>query len=439
MKHYSQAAVERTMKVQEVIMRAMAKKITWYQAAEIIGISCRQMSRWKGRWDEHGYEGLFDRRRGTPSPKRVAVATVEEVLRLYREQYFDFNVKHFHEKLVEQHQIKFSYTWVKTALQAAGLVARGRKRSKHRKRREPRPLPGMMLHIDGSKHNWFDDGCYYDLIVVLDDATNEIYYAQLVEEESTFTVMAALREVIETQGLFCSLYCDRASHFFLTPKAGEPVQEKHLTQVGRALTELQIKPIPAYSPQARGRSERNFGTWQGRLPQELRIRGLKTLTEANQFLRSTYMAEFNRRFARPAKRAGTAFVACRRTDLDLVFALQHERTVARDNTVSYGNQVLQIQKSKWRFSLAGCKVRVYEHPDSHLSVGYGPHIVGRYAADGTPLAGAPPPRRRQQLVSKSKLPPKSKSGSAVEMTHLRKATKRVASLRRLEKSRQKAA
>ena len=239
------------MKLQEVIMRAMAKEITWYQAAEIIGISCRQMRRWKGYWERHGYEGLLDRRRGKPSPKRIAVETLEEVLRLYREQYFDFNVRHLHEKLVEQHHFRLSYTWVKTALQT-GLVQRARKRGKHRKRRERRPLPGMMLHIDGSHHSWFQDGCYYDLIAIMDDATNEIYYAQLVEAESTFTVMTALREVIENKGLFCSLYSDRASHFFLTPKAGEAVADKHLTQVGRALTELGIRPLPAYSPQARG-------------------------------------------------------------------------------------------------------------------------------------------------------------------------------------------
>src|ERR1051325_1209865 len=330
MKHFSEAAVERMMKVQEVIMRALAKKIRWYEAAEILGISVRQMKRRKDRWDRQGYDGLFDRRLGKPSPRRVRVSTVEEVLRLYQEQYYDFNVKHFHEQLQREHNIKLSYTWVKTALQTAGLVARRGRRSKHRKRREPRPLPGMMLHIDGSKHQWFGDGYYYDLIVVMDDATNEIYYAQLVSEESTFTVMAALRAVIEKQGLFCSLYSDRASHFFLTPKAGEKVANKHFTQVGRALAELQIKLIPAYSPQARGRSERNFRTWQGRLPQELRLRKLNTLDAANQFLREHYLGEFNTQFARPAKQAGTAFTTCHRKDLELVFALQHERTVARD-------------------------------------------------------------------------------------------------------------
>ena len=426
------------MKIQEVIMRAMAKKIKWYEAADILGISYRQMRRMKERWEEHGYDGLFDRRRGTPSPKRVPVATVQEVVRLYQEQYHDFNVKHFHEKLQNEHQINLSYTWVKTALQTAGLMRRGHKRSKHRKRREPRPLPGMMLHIDGSKHKWFGDGYYYDLIVVMDDATNEIYYAQLVEEESTFTVMAALREVIEKYGLFCSVYCDRASHFFLTPKAGEPVADKHLTQVGRAMAELNIRLIPAYSPEARGRSERYFRTWQGRLPQELRIRNLTTLAAANEFLRSSYIAEFNTKFARAAKQAGSAFTTCQRRDLDLVFALQHERTVARDNTVTYGNRVLQIEKTKWRFSLAGCKVRVYEHADQTLSIGYGPHIVGRYDNAGTPLTKtAPATYSRNKSVKSKPLRPKSKP--AVEMPPLRKATKRVASLSGLGKSRSKAA
>jgi hypothetical protein len=216
--------------------------------------------------ETEGYSGLVDRRKGKPCDRRVPVARVEEVLRLYKETYFDLNMRHFHEKLGEEHAIQLSYTWVQKALQGAGLVARGRRRRKHRRRRERRPLPGMLLHIDGSKHRWFQDERWYDLIVILDDATSEIYYAQLVEEESTRTVMEGLRAVIESQGLFCALYSDRGSHFFVTPKAGEKVDKHRLTQVGRALKELGVQMIPAYSPQARGRSERSFGTWQGRLP-----------------------------------------------------------------------------------------------------------------------------------------------------------------------------
>src|SRR5450756_259460 len=297
---YTQAAVERAMKVQEVILRALAKKITWWQAAEIIGISDRQMRRWHERYEEFGFRGLFDRRRGKPSPKKVPLAVVEKVLGLYREKYFDLNVRHFHEKLQEEHQVEISYSWVKGLLQGAGMVAKGRKRGVHRQQRPRRPLPGMLLHIDGSEHRWFQDERWYDLLVILDDATSQIYYAQLVEEEATLTVMAALQEVIERKGLFCALYSDRGSHFWLTPRAGEAVDPHRLTQVGRALRELGIRMIPAYSPQARGRSERNFGTWQGRLPQELRLAGCTTLAQANRFLREHYIAEFNRHFQCPA-------------------------------------------------------------------------------------------------------------------------------------------
>src|SRR5712691_4751580 len=311
MKQSTEAAWERAMKIQEVMLRAMAKRITWWQAAEIIGISCRQMRRWLRRYEEHGYEGLRDRRRGRVSEKRVALKQAEEVLRLYQDQYFDFNVRHFHEKLVTEHGIKLSYTWVKLALQGAGLVKKGRKRGVHRKRRPRRSLPGMLLHIDASQHQWFCDHRWYDLVVIMDDATSQVYYAQLVEEESTRTVLAGLREVIEQQGVFCALYSDRASHFFLTPNAGGAVNHTRLTQVGRALRQLGIQMIPAYSPQARGRSERGFGTWQWRRPQELRLRKITTVIAANRFLRDEYLPEFSRRFSVKASERGTAFVPVR--------------------------------------------------------------------------------------------------------------------------------
>src|SRR4029077_12756974 len=343
MEAYPRAAMERAMKVQDVMLQAMAKRITWWQAAEILGISERHMRRWRERYVEEGYNGLFDGRRGKPSRRRVPVATVEKVFALYRDKYFDLNVQHFHEKLQAEHGIELRYTWVKQALQGAGLVARGRKRGAHHKRRPRRPLPGMLLHIDGSRHRWVQDERWYDLIVILGDATSEIYYAQLVEEESTLTVMAGLREVIERKGVFCALYSDRGSHFWLTPKAGGKIDPHRATQVGRALRELGVQMIPAYSPQARGRSERNFGTWQGRLPQELRLRGIRTLEAANRFLREHYMAEFNARFQVPAAQRGSAFVRRSGRDLGLIFALQFERTVNRDNTVSIQNLSLQIE------------------------------------------------------------------------------------------------
>jgi transposase len=419
---YRKAAVERAMKVQEVILRAMAKKITWWQAAEILGVSDRSMRRWRERYEEFGYDGLFDRRQGKPSPKRVPVAQVEQVLGLYRARYFDLNVRHFHEKLHDEHGVELSYTWVKLALQGAGLVSRGRKRGVHRKRRPRRPLPGMLLHIDGSHHRWFQDERWYDLIVILDDATSEIYYAQLVEEESTVTVMAALRAVIERKGLFCALYSDRGSHFWLTPKGGGKVDPHRLTQVGRALRELGIQMIPAYSPQARGRSERNFGTWQGRLPQELRLHGIDSVEKANQFLRDHYIAEFNRRFQVRAAERGTAFLPRRTQNLDLVFSLQFERAVNRDNTVSFQHLRLQIEAVRWRATLAGCTVRVHQHLEGSLTITHGPQRLGRYNAEGNLLSPKPTvsqvvEKTRDGKVPKPTFPPRLEIPQSARDSH----------------------
>src|SRR6202049_3085284 len=391
---YTMAAMERTMKVQEVILQALAKKISWWQAAEIIGISDRQIRRCRERYEEFGFRGLFDRRRGKPSPKRVSVAVVKQVLDLYREKYFDLNVRHFHEKLQSEHQVELSYSWVKGVLQGAGLVAKERKRGVHRQRRPRRPLPGMLLHIDGSEHRLFQDERWYDLIVILDDANSEIYYAQLVEEEATVPVMTALKEVVEGKGVFCALYSDRGSHFWLTPKAGEAVDHDRLTQVGRAMRELEIRMIPAYSPQARGRSERSFSTWQGRLPQQLRLHKIGSLEAAHVFLREHYIAEFNRRFQVAAAQRGHAFLACRKRDLDLIFSLQFERAVNRDNTVSFRNLFLQLERVGWRATLAGCQVLVHQHLDGTLSLTQGPHLLGRYTAQGAAQIATKMPARR---------------------------------------------
>jgi transposase len=389
----SAAELERMMKLQDVILKAMAKKITWMAAAEIAGISDRTMRRMKQRYEEFGYDGLFDQRRGKRSVHRIPLETAERVLALYQEKYFDFSVLHFHEKLRQEHKIQLSYSWVKQALQGAGLVPRRRKRGPHRRRRPRRPMPGMLLHIDGSKHRWFQDDRYYDLIVILDDATSEIYYAQLVEEESTLTVMAGLREVIERQGVFCALYSDRGSHFFYTPEAGGKVDKSRPTQVGRAMQDLGIQTIAAYSPEARGRSERNFGTWQNRLPQELRLAGITSLEEANRFLREQYIEEFNEKFSVTAQERGTAFRPCRRRDLDLVFSVQTERVVDKDNTVAIGGRWWQIDKSRWRYSLAKQTVTIHQHLDGTVCIRFGPHVVGRYDAAGQRLATQTQARR----------------------------------------------
>jgi transposase len=391
---YSAAEMERMMKVQDVLLKAMAKKITWWAAAEIIGVCDRTMRRWRDRLEAEGYAGLADRRKGKPSAQRIPLATVEEVLRLYREEYFDLNIRHFHEKLEDKHKIHLSYTWVQKAVQGAGLVAKRHKRGPHRRRRPRRPLPGMLLHIDGSKHQWLNDERWHDLIVILDDATSEIYYAQLVEEESTRTVMAGLREVIENKGLFCALYSDRGSHFFVTMREGEKVDKNRPTQVGRAMKELGVQMIAAYSPQARGRSERSFGTWQGRLPQELRLAEITTVDGANAFLRERYIGEFNAKFSVAAAEKGTAFRRTSRTDLNWIFTVQTERVVAKDNTVAMGNRLWQIDKTRFRNTLAGTTVTIHEHLDETVSIRFGPHVVGRFDREGVKLNGTTTEKRR---------------------------------------------
>jgi transposase len=383
---YPARSVERAMKFQEVILKAMSKQLTWTQAAEILGMSDRNMRRYRYRLEKGGYDGLIDRRTQRPSPKRVPMAAAERVLTLYRETYFDFNVRHFHEKLRDEHGITLSYTWVKNALQEAGLVDKGRKRGRHHKRRPRRPLPGMMLHIDGSTHAWLGpDHERFDLVTVMDDATSEIYYARFVEQESTVSVMAALRTVVQTQGVFCSLYSDRASHFVTTPAGSTKPDRSMRTQVGRALEQLGIELIHANSPQARGRCERSYGTLQGRLPQELRAARIHTVDDANRFL-DGYLAKHNQQFTVAAAESGTAFVPYAGNELDKVFSRHHERVIGNDNVVTLGKIKFQIERQTFRFSMAKCRVLVCEHLDGNIAVYYGPNLLGRYDAAGRLLA-----------------------------------------------------
>jgi len=378
--YYPQAALERAMKTQEVILRAMSGEIHWIDAAEILGISDRQMRRWKRRYELYGYDGLYDRRNKRPSPRRVPLEKAEKVLRLYREKYFDFNMSHFYDKLTKYHDIHLSYNWIRLALEGAGLVEKRNRRDPHRKRRARKPLVGMMMHMDGSPHDWFGDGTEYDMVTLSDDANNELYDIALVNEEDSHTCMEMIRNVVEKKGIFCSLYTDRASHFFLTKKAGEDVSKDSLTQIGRALQEIGSQHIPSYSPQARGRSERLNQTLQGRIPQELRMRGIKTREEANKYLKQEYLKEHNKRFAVKSEKTGSAFIPVPKTvDIDKIFCFKHDRTVNNDNTISFNNRILQIGPSEMRISFAKCRVMVYEHLDGSITIGYGPHMIGYYS------------------------------------------------------------
>jgi transposase len=385
---YLAGAVERAMKVQEVILRALSGQLTWLQAADILGRSPRSIRRLRWRYQHYGYDGLFDRRRRTPSPRRAPVAEVERLLHLYRTHYDGFNVRHFLRKARQAHGVHFCYSFVKKALQGAGLVPKQRARGRHRRRREPRPCFGEWLHLDGSRHQWLAlaPEQWLTLITVVDDATKQVLYAQLTAGgERTATIMLALRAVITTWGLPMALYTDRAHWAAHTPVAGGAADRTKLTQVGRALAQLGIEHILGYSPQARGRSERMNGTLQGRLVNELRRAGITTLAAANRYLRERFLPDFNAEFARPPAEPTPAFVPLGPVDLEQILCHQDERTVARDNTVTLDGVVLQLAKQAGRRSCTGLRVLVRRHLDGGHSVWLGPRRLGLFDARGRAL------------------------------------------------------
>src|SRR6266705_1674813 len=388
---YALGAVERAMKVQEVILRALSGQLTWLQAADILGRRPRSMRRLRWRYEHYGYDGLFDRRRQTPSPKRACVAEVERLLQLYRAHYQGFNVRHFLRKARRDHGIPFCYAFVKQALQGAGLVPKHRARGRHRRRREPRPCFGELLHLDGSRHQWLAlvPEQWLTLLAVVDDATTQVLYAQLSERgESTVTVMTALRTVCTTWGLPGALYTDRAHWAAHTPVAGGAADRTKLTQVGRALAHLGIEHILGYSPQARGRSERMNGTLQGRLVNELRVAGITTVPAANRYVRERFLPEFNAEFRRPPTDPASAFVPLGRVDLEQILCHQDERVVGRDNTVVLDGVVLQLAKQAGRRTCAGLRVLVRRHLDGRHSVWLGSRRLGLYDARGRTVTSA---------------------------------------------------
>jgi transposase len=374
----------REMRFEALLDRHERGELNQQEAAEMLGIGERTFRRWRDRLRDEGPSGLRDRRIGKPSSRRAAVTEIQRMLGLYEECYGGFTVKHFHEHLVKRHNYKLGYTVTRLSLQSAGLVRPAPKRSAHRKKRPRRPLIGMMLHQDASRFAWLPgDARQYDLVVTLDDATSAIYSAFLVAEEGTVSSFRGLAEVIERHGLFCELYTDRGSHYFHTPKAGEAVSKRLLTQVGRALAQLGIRHIAAYSPEARGRSERAFRTLQDRLPKELALAGIATLEAANRFIAERYLPEHNAAFAIAPAEAGSAFVPDATGQAGAILCIQEERRVANDNTVKWRGLTLQIPPSPLRPHFVRATVRIREYPDGRLAVFHGPHRLADYDPEGT--------------------------------------------------------
>jgi transposase len=366
---FAAKAWERAMRMQDVILRAMSGQIHWFQAAEILQMTPRNLRRWRERYERWGYNGLVDQRR-CPSKRRVPTVQLERVLRLYRERYAGFNARHFHELVRREHGVGLSYSYVKQALQQAGLLPKRRPRGRHRRRREPRACFGEMLHLDGSRHPWLalDPEARQTLITIVDDATSALLYAQLWAQETTRAVMSALAHVLRTEGRPIALYTDRAGWAFYTPRASGPVDPTRITQVGRALKQLGVTHIPAYSPQARGRSERMNRTLQGRVVNELRVAGIRTVAAANRYLREVYLPQHNASFRRAPRDPATAFTPLGRVDLDAILCQEDARTVAPDNTVLVSGRVLQLQRQRGRRTCAGLEVLVRQHLDGSITI-----------------------------------------------------------------------
>ena len=410
-KQYPESAWRRAMKELEVILKAIGGEIKWIQAADILDVSPRTMRRKYHEYREHGVDGLVDRRRGSPSPRKAPYEVVEQVLKLYRDSYHDFNVKHFHEKLVEDHGIKYSYSWVKNLLQEAGCVKRGKGRGGHRKRRERRKLFGQMLHLDGSDHSWLalrpDERQV--LLLMVDDATGLNLAGRLFEAETTKNCMRIKRQVVEDFGICAQVYTDRHSVYWRSKKG--KVDRENLTQFGRAMEELGVEMIPGYSPQARGRGERWNGTWQGRLVAELRRQGIDNIAEANRYIEEVFIPDMNHRFAVEPANKQSAFVSAKGADLDRIFAIRHEnRTVAADNTVRANGLVIQIEESLYRPSFAKCKVDVFEHLDDTYSVVWKGRTLGRYDNNGKSIT-----LRNKTETPKIAPPPRGWKGDSSEM------------------------
>jgi len=389
----------RQMRFEELYERRQRRELTMGEAAEILGVTERTFRRWGERYEAEGAAGLADRRLGRVSARAVPTDEVLQMVTLYETRYTGWTVKHFHEHWQAEHGGTRSYTWAKTRLHAAGAVRRAPRRGAHRKKRPRKPLPGMMLHQDGSTHEWVP-GSQWDLIVTMDDATSALYSAFFVEEEGTMSSFRGLREVIETQGLFSSLYTDRGTHYWYTEDAGGKVDKTRLTQVHRAVQQLGITLIPAYSPEARGRSERVFRTLQDRLPKELALAGITEMPVANAFLRNQFLPAYNQRFAVPAAEPGTAFVPWQGANLTDLLCVQEDRVVANDNTVRYQGRCLQIPPDRHRFHYVKVAVRVHAYPDGTLAVFHGPRCLARYHADGQLIVMEPPRSRPTRRSSR---------------------------------------
>jgi hypothetical protein len=371
----------RKMRFEEAFQGWKGGRLTQAEAAQLLGQCERSFRRHVERYAADGLEGLLDKRLSQISKRRAGAAEIDHVVQTYKSGFAGWNVAHFHSKYRSELKGTRSYSWLKTVLQGAGLARTAKRPGKHRIKRERAPLPGMMVHQDASTHRWVS-GAVWDLVVTMDDATGEHTSMFFCHQEGTASSFHGLGQTIARYGLFASLYSDRGSHYFHTPQAGGKVDKQQLTEVGRALKQLGIEHIAAYSPEARGRSERAFQTHQGRLPQELARAGITTMDAANRYLEQTYRTAHNREFCVPSTLPGTAYVPFLSGSLPDILCEQYERTVGNDNCVSFEGMSLQLPADEMRYHYVRTRVRVHRYVDDTLGVFHGPRKLASYDAKG---------------------------------------------------------
>src|SRR4030066_535899 len=371
----------RKMRFEEAYEGWKKGRLTQEEVARLLGVCDRTFRRYLNRYEDMGREGLVDQRLGQGSHVSAPVDEVVALSDLYSNRYRGFNVRHFYSWYVREHSGARSYTWVKNTLQAKGHIEKGSRKGQHRKQRPRSPYIGMMLHQDGSRHEWVS-GKLWDLIVTMDDATNEHYSMLFVDEEGTQSSFQGIHDVISKHGVFASLYTDRGSHYWHTPEAGGKVDKGNLTQFGRAMRQLGIEMIPAYSPEARGRSERAFRTHQDRLVKELALAGITEMKQANAYIRDVYMPAYNSEFAMTPEEAASMFVPWAGTPIQDILCEQHERTVGNDNCIKFDGMTLQIPSDKYRFHYVKVKVRVHRYPNGNLAIFHGHRKLATFNSQG---------------------------------------------------------
>jgi transposase len=357
----------------QVIKDSLDRKISNNQAATLLCLSKRQIIRLKNKVRGADLRGMVHGNRGRTPKITIANEIKEMILNLYLNTYYGFNVSHFGEFLKEAHGIDVSRETLRNLLLNFGLRCKAKSAPKHRSRRTRMPKSGLLIQMDSSEHQWLSQETIW-LIATIDDATGEVPYALFVDSDSTENNMRVIKKLIEIKGIPVALYTDGASHFMTQRHHSYRVNLKYdyaPTQIQRALNELGVRLIIAGSPQAKGRIERLFKTFQDRLLKELKLHEIPSIEEANKYLDNVFLSKFNKRFTKDPQNPEQAWrVVPSEINLHSVFSIKEQRTVMADNTISYKNRIFQVLPDRYRISYAKAKVVVEKRLDGSIHIKY---------------------------------------------------------------------